>query len=511
MQNFHANQSDLQNVETANRFRFILPAIKGGSDHPFVEISESIYILARLAIALNVVAICILGLSGPILSGLYVVRLLLAIMALLLSTLPLWMRIKEVGLFHPLFLTSGLTFAKGSFSGIAFNAYGISLHPALPNVRGFELDLLQIKVLLLSILATSCIYLVFFNSKGIKWKSLGFRKRKGLLLVASIAGLVIGSASLFFLVEASGGLSDHLKNINVGIKGKVWVKYYDYISIFSQLARLIILAPAIWVLAGKRPFSNPLFWVLAIFALAAAFLVNGRRSSILLAGMVLVACWILRRGSLAIGRLAIVGVLMFLMIGLVGEFRRSNWGNRQGVNFDAVQNTDLQLMIKISSEELALRQNAKAIYPIVAKVPKSVPYRYGSIYFSYLYRFIPRSIWKDKPEGGIGHDCAQIFYGRGLGVGVPPGAIGEAYWSFGFLGVIFVFSFWGWCLRSMANFFKRFRPSPFANIIYLATVVILTPSETGFRAWLYLIVPLVGILFLMGAMRFTDSAQGHGR
>ena len=496
---------DSQLSGSNNRYWFVMPVEQNGSEHPYVEISDSIYLLSRLAIGLYVVFIVVVAFMSPIPNGQYVARLITSIAALLLTTLPLWWRIKEVGLFHPLYLISAMMFLRGALTGVTHNAYGIGFHPAVSNITGGSLEVLQMKVTLLEMLATACTYAVFFYSGGLRWNFLAFKNKKGVLFFGSIVGLTVGSICLYWLTEASGGLSEHLKNINVGVRAKIWVKDVEYISIYAQLIRLTILAPTAWILAGKRPFANPLFWILAIFAIAAAFMTSGRRSTIAMTALVFVACWILRRGSLAIGRLAIIGLLLFLMIGIVGEFRRSNWGRSRDVNFEAVFQQNFDTAMRASYSELSARQNASPIYPIVAYVPDRVPFRYGSIYLSYLYRFIPRSIWKDKPEGGIGHDCAQIFYGRGKGVGVPPGAVGEAYWSLGFMGIALVFSFWGWCLRSIANFYEQFRGSVFASIIYLTTIVILRPSETGFRSWLYLIVPLVGMLFLVGAVRLTGA------
>jgi len=489
---------------------FVLPPRNQDSEHPFVEISDSIYLLARLSIALYLMLVIGIKLySAGSADSLFIPKLLLQITSVLISTLPLWMRFKSIGLFHPLYIISGMSFLRGILPSIANAAYELEFHPAIPEVRGFQFDMLQIQVASIVVLNFLCVYFSFFSTRGIRWRFLGFRKRKNLLTFTAIAGFTIGTVSLYLLSEASGGLSDHLKNINVGVNHKVWVKYFDYIPIFSQLARLIILAPALWVLTGKNPFANPLFWLLCVFAISGAFLTNGRRTSILLTTLVLVACWVLRRGSLALGRMAIIGILLFLMIGLVGEFRKSNWGKQRGVNLEGIQEQDLQSIFENSSEELASRSSASAIYPIVAKVPRRVPYRYGSIYFSYLYRFIPRSIWKNKPPGGIGHDCAQIFYGTGLGVGIPPGPIGEAYWSFGYIGVVLVFCFWGWCLRSLANFFIRFRSNPFASILYLATIVMLNPSEPGFRAWLYLVGPMIFGLLILGAMRFAGPSNSR--
>ena len=234
--------------------------------------------------------------------------------------------------------------------------------------------------------------------------------------------------------------------------------------------------------------------------MAAGYLVSGRRTGAITNIIALVACWIVRRRSLAVGRVVLIGLLAFLFIGMIGEFRRANRRLGKPVNFDAVTEASFTDAVTQSWVEIESRRESGAIYPIIAKVPDKVRYRYASIYLSYFNRFSPRLIWPNKPRG-VGIECAYVFFGRRNSGGIPPGGIGEAYWSAGMVGVTVVYLFWGLILRCIGNFFVRFRGSSVATLLYLATLTKLGPSEPQFRAWLHLIVPALLILGCAGIVR----------
>ena len=151
-------------------------------------------------------------------------------------------------------------------------------------------------------------------------------------------------------------------------------------------------------------------------------------------------------------------------MGILGDFRRSNWTRGSQVNFSAFTETDIASAFESSLNEIEGRKLASPLYPIVARVPSEVPFKYGTNYVAYFNRFIPRRLWPDKPRG-IGLECAEVFYGRSNSGGVPPGRLGEAYWSGGFVGVAIVFFVWGHLLKSFGNFFVRFRGSTIATLL----------------------------------------------
>lgn len=471
-------------------------------ENPFVDVSGSVYLLARMVIGMYILAMLIFAGNSREPAPYMSLRLLARTMEVLVATLPLWWRLPKIGIFHPLYILSALSFLKTHLPNIRIYAEGISYHPVL-SMTASEVSLLDIKIVALKILLTTCVYTGFFMTRGISWNFVKVVDRQGVRLFASVAAVIAGTVSLFLLMELSGGFFDHLKNISRGHANKVWVKDEELASMYAVLIPMMVLAPAFWILAGKHPYINPLFWAISAWSILGAYLVNGRRSATVMMILVLVACWILRRKSLAIGRLGIIGIVVFLMIGILGDFRKSNWRGKD-VNFESFTSTDFNTAFTKTVESLEARRQGGAVFPIVAKVPSQVPFLWGKNYFDYINRFIPRVIWKDKPRG-IGISCAEVFYRRFEAGGIPPGGLGEAYWSGGVAGVIIVFLLWGMILRSIGNFFLKFHHSAIASVVYLATITRLGPSEQAFRGWLYLIAPTLMALYLLGVFRVVRS------
>lgn len=63
-------------------------------------------------------------------------------------------------------------------------------------------------------------------------------------------------------------------------------------------------------------------------------------------------------------------------------------------------------------------------------------YDFGEVYLNALMSFIPRSIWKEKPIQ-LSRKVRLVFWGDDKG-GIPPGIFGEAYISFGVIGLLMV-------------------------------------------------------------------------
>lgn len=84
----------------------------------------------------------------------------------------------------------------------------------------------------------------------------------------------------------------------------------------------------------------------------------------------------------------------------------------------------------------------------------------GSSYLHFFVNMVPRALWPGKPEG-VGTLLVKNVYGWGFG-GAPPGAIGEAYVNYSWLGVIpalFLLGLFAGFVRAYAT---ENRTNPFA-------------------------------------------------
>ena len=98
-------------------------------------------------------------------------------------------------------------------------------------------------------------------------------------------------------------------------------------------------------------------------------------------------------------------------------------------------------------------------------------YQYGSTYLTWLYAPIPRTVWRDKPIISVGAIVRESAFGYGGRGGIPPGILGEAYWNFGVVGLIFVLWFMGFLTRVMYES-MQLPDGAHPNLVILYAVVI---------------------------------------
>ena len=475
-------------------------------ENPFINISDSVRLLSRLVIVLTLAAGWLIGLFGEDAASYAFPRLIVFTIYFLTITLPLWCKIPNAGVLHPLFIIAAYSFLKNTVPSLSLNSLGLSSHPYMPGVGPKDMAFLHIQVMGLYTFASLMTYAGYFAGNGIQWKFLNFRGRKSTVTAIGVFALIAGLVGFWLLTDLSGGFYDHMKNITKGSDSKVWAKDAKYASLYATLCRLLIIPPALYMMNAKHATRSPIFWALAIITIFTGYFVSGRRSGIVSPIVILVACWILRTKQISIGRIGIIWFLLFLSIGILGEFRRSNWDGSRRVNTDAFSNTDFQSAVEMSWEEMQGRKSGSPMYIILKRVPNNVQYLYGTNYLAYVNRFIPRRIWPGKPKG-LATKCAEVFYGRFQSGAIPMGPVGEAYWSGGIIAVTVVFFIWGTILRSIGVFFIRFRHSSFACLLYLITLTRLSPNELGFGAWVTTVLPAVLILMFAGEIKLGKLSR----
>jgi hypothetical protein len=150
---------------------------------------------------------------------------------------------------------------------------------------------------------------------------------------------------------------------------------------------------------------------------------------------------------------------------------------------------------------------------VLDAVPERVPYQYGRTMLTWLLAPVPRVLWPDKPDIGVGRSLGVPVFLRRLGTGgVPPGIIGELYLNFGFAGVFIGMLVIGLVLRSLRETLLPFFPSQGMVLIYALlstrlTLDLLTNSVSGGLAKLLQeMVPLLLALYALGGAS-TRSAR----
>ncbi len=145
-----------------------------------------------------------------------------------------------------------------------------------------------------------------------------------------------------------------------------------------------------------------------------------------------------------------LGLAFLLLIQSVkGEYRYNTWGHWQGE-----RSGNANLMIDLLTDRLANPEKLLntdhfflsfarfnqgiMIGSAMANVPMHEPYANGEVLLSFLYPFVPRLLWPNKPRTG-GHENIRRFtslpQSENTSINLSP--IGEGYVNFGYGGILF--------------------------------------------------------------------------
>jgi oligosaccharide repeat unit polymerase len=132
----------------------------------------------------------------------------------------------------------------------------------------------------------------------------------------------------------------------------------------------------------------------------------------------------------------------------------------------------------------------------------SIGHDYGMQFLLYFVRFIPRSIWEDKPFN-LGYTIHEFYSGETL-AGAIPTIFGEFYIAWGFIGIIICGMFLGWMLSFLDRAYRHARQDSKFALIYvmLATGLVFDGLRAGLEMALFMI-----LYILMTLTCFKLAAQ----
>jgi hypothetical protein len=468
---------------------------------PFVAMAPLHRFTVIAAIALTLVGVGLLQQSYPSnIAGMAWVFVALVLNAVLLL-LPVIFYQPSFGWFHP------LVFALfwGVLSHLRrFDVYitGLPWHVALPGWSAESLTALLLKDLVLQAVGTLAIYAGFFLCPQLPLPKIPFQQpaHLGRKTVATV-----GFATGLFLVymQTRGGIISHLLSWGEGRNEALAGSFYW--QFFTQLG---LIASLSWLTIDRRSTSNPVFWGCLLSSLMMAFLIGGSRSSVIYPMAMCLLAWFIREQKVAVMRLLAIALIGLVVMGVLGNLRAStysgqiNWNTLRGGAAETT--TEERSALGEGLREISQRSSVNAgVFPILGLVPQQVDYLYGSSYLALITLPVPRALWPEKPGLVAGRVGATFFNSN---FGIPPGAVGEAYWNFGVPVVLLAFSLYGAFLKLLAETFRRHGDQPAAIVPYILTLFLFSgPDGLAAIAWLMMLVPTLGYLVAIGAIRGARS------
>jgi len=216
--------------------------------------------------------------------------------------------------------------------------------------------------------------------------------------------------------------------------------YLRWAASLSQISFMLVIA---WfVSSGKRWFSAAGFATVAMFGIAASFpLLTSSRGSLLWLVLSSVIMWHYLRRPLSTRTVVGIAIIAVVALSVMINLRRGDVDLTTAVSLESVGER-----LFGSRDFLDITTTA---HIITAIQNGRLDYSYGWTYLTWLYAPIPRIIWPEKPAVSVGWEVKRRVFGFGGAGGIPPGAIGEAFWAFGSLGVVIIMWLFGWIVGSI--------------------------------------------------------------
>lgn len=400
------------------------------------------------------------------------------------------------GWFHPFIFGLFFTYLD-HLRRIDVYLSGLQWHVALPGWSVESLTALLSQELWLQGLGLAAWYGGYVLSPALPAPAVQFHQPR--YLAAKVSGAVLFSAALFAVyMQSRGGIVSHILSWGAGRNEALAGAFYW--QFFTQLGLIGCLS---WLVIDPRSLLRPLFWGCTVTSLMMVYLTGGSRSSVIYFMIMGVLAWLLRERKMAVMQLVAIALTGLFLMGILGNLRASTYGGtidwnvlRGGV---PAESTTGESALTSGLSEVSQRTSVYAgVFPILGLVPEQVDFLYGSSYLAVLTLPVPRALWPEKP-GLVAGIVGETFFD--MPVGMPPGAVGEAYWNFGVPGVAIAFFLFGIFTRWLADSFCHYAEQPAAIVLYVITLFLLAePSGLSIIAWLMMLVPAVAFLMAIGAM-----------
>lgn len=281
---------------------------------------------------------------------------------------------------------------------------------------------------------------------------------------------------------------------------------------WAWLAGFATVVPLFWLACDGKAYKKSLFWAVVATAMAFKFLTTGSRGGTVSVLIFILVVWSLQNRRIPYLSVLVGAFVVLVAVGFAGEFRHATQKSSGKLLDDISLQGGFTDWAAAALGELGnLSGENSGQIAILTIVPDKVPYLWGESYASLPFIFIPSAIWGSKPVAG-GRLVADRIYNRG-DTTIPAGAVGEAYWNFSYAGVLFVFMGFGMLLKFSGDLYKRNPENPLVIILFIYTVMILSPQTEKAYDFAHQMVPVV-LIYWISRRKISTSRRvsfEHGK
>lgn len=409
------------------------------------------------------------------------------ILYLTVMSLPVVMPGNDAGLFNPVLyyvLCFGLLGLVRSDAPLAAGI--MESHRAMPHFTQEMLDGVVAKNFLLKTLSLLGLYAGCSLMPYVRFRKLPVIRPKALRLKTFVF-LVLAGVGVLVLLFKAGGLGGLLMQRGLPAFERIRATTGAH---WHFLAGIATVVPVIWLAFRPAALRSLTYWMATVTSLAFVFLARGSRSYVLVVLILMGMAWMLLWRRIPYKVIFAGAVFSILLLGVLGEFRRSTQGKDKDIS-DASVEADVGEAFQSGIEDLSARGvDESGAIAVMGRVPSEVPYLYGRSYLAMPFVFIPAALMGgDKPHAA-GKLNAQIVHDRDF-TGIPPGTVGEAYWNFSWFGPFLIFFVYGALLKIVAGLYLQNHDNPLAVAFYVSILFRFRPGSDAWFDFVHAIVPMI--------------------
>ncbi|RNA65325.1 O-antigen polysaccharide polymerase Wzy [Prosthecochloris sp. ZM_2] len=374
----------------------------------------------------------------------------------------------------------------------------INEHYACPGALQTDLTLLLVDSFILESLALCFLLFGFFIPFNVSFSRLRIPETD-YLLAKSVFWVFLAGIGIFMLMNIGGGIQSVLIQRGLPDEQRISSQIGSH---WNYLASIGVVVPVVWMACDEKVSKKKYFWVFVVLTLFLSFLSTGSRSGTILPLIIIGIVYSMQNYKLPYKAIFVGVIISFLLVGVLGQFRTATTKVREVGQIDIDRNVIKLIGLAVSEMQTRGAENNGQL-AVLARVPEDVPHLLGKSYLSIPFVFLPRAIFGDKPDAG-GKLNAKLIYNR-YNTAIPPGAIGEAYWNYSYIGVGLVFFLYGFVLKIFYAFYLNNLYHPLVMVIYAYVLMYLRPSSEMMYDFFHLIVPVLFIYLSFVRLRFRFS------
>lgn len=281
-----------------------------------------------------------------------------------------------------------------------------------------------------------------------------------------IAGYLLSLfANIFYLTRSNG--NSILYILTLGIVGQSGsVEKVSNIGLISMISYCLSSFTLLYLEYGKK---NKILKIIMFGIMFELQIAKGFRFFIVQIAIMFGFYYFLKSQKKIKFRILIISSLLLMIPILLMTLFRDSIRSGGGINFSSIS-----FNILLDAFDAAFWENLriyKTYYGVIKAVPEMTSYLFGKQMIIYtMIMFIPRAIWKGKP-GNPGTKAQELGINE---IAVKSGSaypcLGEYYYEFGILGVMFWMGIFGWWLQNLQIKY-RFGAKSNVDLMIYTTIV----------------------------------------